>query len=101
VNVELPDAAVLHLRVALRAHIRQLRRDGCPVPGELNDLLARLSPQDRHAPAGGRGAPVTARQRGAARQRRYMARQRGQIVPFVKPGPKPTVTQLDDYRVHG
>lgn len=57
------DVVVSHLVAALMAHIRQLNRDGVPVPAGLLDLAALLararhSPPNLDGPRGGRDAPA-------------------------------------------
>jgi hypothetical protein len=85
--VDLPPALRLYVWAAVGDYVRQLRRDGRSVPGELADLHARLAPDrpDLTHPA------VRARVLHRARNRRYEARKRGQDVPLRRPGPVPKV----------
>jgi hypothetical protein len=90
--VDVGDQLRPYLAVAVADLVKQLRRNGQPVPAELAALAAALWPErDRHAepdPAASR------RQLAAARSRRWRARQRGEDVPVRRPGP-----QIDRHEV--
>lgn len=86
----LSPALRAHLLVALRAHIRQLRRDGRPVPAEVRDFAGWLS-----GDAAVRDAQARRRVLAAARSARYRARRKGLPVPLHKPGPAPDRDELD------
>jgi excisionase family DNA binding protein len=48
-GTETPEI-VRHLVIALARHIRQLRKDGLPVPEELDELVVSLQRPQRHRP---------------------------------------------------
>jgi hypothetical protein len=77
----LSPALRAHVAVAIRAHIRQLQRDGLAAPDGLAALAAVLWPDDRNL--GDERGRVLARER----MRRWRARRRGEDVPLRKPGP--------------
>lgn len=77
------QAVAAHAAVAIRAHMRGLRRDGMTAPDGLaelaDDLLEFASDSDGRA-----------RQRRLSRERTHRSRdrKRGLDVPFRKPGPR-------------
>jgi hypothetical protein len=86
--VNLDPATQAHLRVAVRAHIRQLRRNAVPVPAGLLDFIRELEGCNEPSPDPAAQTRVLT----AERVRRYRARRRGQDVPKRRPGPQKIVT---------
>jgi hypothetical protein len=81
VQIDLATAA--HVRVALAAHLRAMRRDGVVVPAGLADLAEQLEPERIAA----RMRAERPNRLAAARNRRSRARKRGENIPLRKPGP--------------